>query len=446
MFASECKAILQHPKHQKGIDKEGIMNFMGAGFCFGDRTLFRDIKLIPQGCVLVYEKKKLSLKKYWDYSVKPVAGGINEYTDKFYYHLKGALERCVNGGKNVFIPISGGLDSRTIAGIANDCKKSIFSCTVGLSHSRDVYYGRRIGERTCVKHTVLPVSSDYIAKFGSYGVKLSEGTVTNHVFFTLRILDFNAPPDIMVSGFIGDVLSGKNLSAGMSDSEEIKRIKFLNAFSCENLNDVMDSSFKSLIGVNSEYWTRSLRSADAEAFSDKFMINALQERQRRYAAFLINYLGREFNAVAPFADNQLMDFMMSIPSELRIQQKLYKNMIQNKLPLVADIPVDRTGKRMRSTWWSWRWENLKRMVPDNIKRKFRTADSRNWVVDCNDAIRTGSAPYFRDLFSDREHMAGLFKTDAVERLFRAHMERRVSEYHKLCAIATIIEWRRQFGV
>ena len=208
----------------------------------------------------------------------------------------------------------------------------------------------------------------------------------------------------------------------------------------------MDSSFKSLIGVNSEYWTRSLRSADAEAFSDKFMINALQERQRRYAAFLINYLGREFNAVAPFADNQLMDFMMSIPSELRIQQKLYKNMIQNKLPLVADIPVDRTGKRMRSTWWSWRWENLKRMVPDNIKRKFRTADSRNWVVDCNDAIRTGSAPYFRDLFSDREHMAGLFKTDAVERLFRAHMERRVSEYHKLCAIATIIEWRRQFGV
>jgi asparagine synthetase B (glutamine-hydrolysing) len=461
MFASECKAIIQHPKYHKDIDKEGIVNFLGAGYCFGETTLFQGIKLIPQGCFMVYDGRGVSFKKYWDYSVKPVTGTIEGFTDKFYYNLQSAFERCVNGEKNVFIPISGGLDSRTIAGIAKNCGKSIFGCTVGLMKSRDVCYGKKIAKKFYVNHTVLPISSDYIAQYGPSGVKLAEGTVTNHVFFILRILDCNIIPNIMVSGFIGDVLTGKNLFAGMTNSEEMKKFRFLRAFNCPELNDILNSSFKSLIGINSDYWNKSLHSADAEAFADKLVILSLRERQRRYTTFLINHLGRELNVVAPFSDNQFVDFIMTIPPELRIEQKLYKNVILNKLPFVADIPRDKTGERIRSTWWSWRWEYLKGMVPHCIRQKYsglryRLADypitqkigigykRPCWCIDADDSIRSGSFSYFRELFSDREHMVDLFQIDAVDKLFKDHVERRIHAYDKLCAIATIIEWRRQF--
>jgi len=461
MFASECKAIIQHPQYQKAIDKVGIVNFLGAGYCFGETTLFQGIKLIPQGCFMVYNGKNVSFKKYWNYSIKPVIGRIDEFTEKFYFNLKSAFGRCVDGEKSVFVPISGGLDSRTITGIAKNCGKSIFGCTVGFIQSRDIRYGKRIGKKICVGHTVLPISNNYIAKYGNYGVKLSEGTVSNHVFFILRILDCNIIPNIVVSGFIGDVLTGKNLFDNMSNSEQIKKFRFLRAFSCPELNDILNSSFESLIGINSAYWNRSLLSADAEAFADKLVIFSMRERQRRYTTFLINHLGRELNVVAPFTDNQFVDFMMTIPPELRIEQKLYKNVILNKLPFVADIPQESTGNRIRSTWWSWRWEYLKGMVPHSIRQKYsdlryKLADypiSQKigigykrpcWCIDADDSIRSGSFSFFQELFSDREHMVDLFNIDAVDKLFKAHVEKRIHVYEKLCAIATIIEWRRQF--
>ena len=52
VFASECKAIINHPNFRKTIDIEGLTNFLGAGYCFGENTLFKGIKLIPQGSVL----------------------------------------------------------------------------------------------------------------------------------------------------------------------------------------------------------------------------------------------------------------------------------------------------------------------------------------------------------------------------------------------------------
>ena len=446
IVASECKAIISHPKYRKAMDKEGIVNFLGAGYCFGERTLFKDIKLIPQGCTLTYKDTVLSFKKYWDYSVNPVSGTLDKLTDKFFFYLEGAFKRCINGEESVFIPLSGGLDSRTMAAIANINGLQIYGCTIGRSRSMDVRYGRKIGERICSGHTVLPLGSDYIRRYGSKGVSLTNGMVLNEVFYILRLLDYQGDGNTFISGFLGDVLSGGKLADSSLSVNKIIKQKFLYIFDSMQLHDITDPSLEPLIGVNEAYLATAMNNAHAEARCDKAMIVELKERQRRFTNFYFPFFERRWDIAAPFTDRYFVDFALTLPVEPKINQKLYKNVILKKLPLVADIPVDKTGKRMCSTWWSWRWENVKRMVPNNIKQKFRTGDNRNWVVDCDDAIRTGSAPYFRDLFSDREHMAGLFNIKAVDRLFRSHLNREANEYRKLCAIATIIEWRRQFMV
>jgi len=55
----------------------------------------------------------------WGYSMKPIPEDVEEFTGRFYIKLKNAFARCMNGSKNVFIPFSGGLDSRTMADISS---------------------------------------------------------------------------------------------------------------------------------------------------------------------------------------------------------------------------------------------------------------------------------------------------------------------------------------
>jgi len=96
---------------------------------------------------------------------------------------------------------------------------------------------------------------------------------------------------------------------------------------------------------------------------------------------------------------------------------------------------------------SYQYAHLKDTLRENpFARKFVPGRNREWLVDCDHSIRNGSAAYFRDLFSDKENTDDLFDRAAVQRLFEAHLNERMNAYHKLCAIATIMEWRRQFWV
>lgn len=442
VFASECKSILTHPKYRRAIDKEGIINFLGAGYCFGERTLLKDIKLIPQGCLLEYENSNLTLRKYWDYSVKPVTENLKELTDRFFFHIDSAFKRCINGEKSVFIPLSGGLDSRTMAGIAKTNNLRINGCTVGYKESRDAHYGRSIGRKICTHHSVFYVGRDYIKKFAPRGIRLTDGLVLNQTFYILKLLDYEIDSNILVSGFLGDILTGNNLVEFKLPVKQIIKQMFLQAFDEDELPKILTPALKHLVGINSSFLGQSLNNADAENISHKSMITALKVRQRRYTSYYLHELGRKWNVVSPFTCNEFVDFILTLPLEMRMNQKLYLNAIKNKLPFLANIPVAKNDNRMQSTWWSWRWEYLK----NKLSNRNDTRRKRCVTVDYDDAIRSDSSSYFNELFSDREHMVDLFDIDAVNKLFKGHTEGHINENKKLCSIASIIEWRRQFDI
>jgi asparagine synthetase B (glutamine-hydrolysing) len=461
VFGSKCRAILSHSRYRKEMDKEGLINFLGAGYCFGDRTLFQGIKLIPQGSRLEYRDGKLELRKYWDYSVRHVEGSMEEYAERFFSLLNESFQRCVKGVSKVFIPLSGGLDSRTMAGLAASNGLEIHSCTAGHPRFRDFRYGKRLGEKISTHNTVLPIGNDYIKKYGASGVERTEGAVVMSIFYLSRLYECVGSADVLVTGFLGDTITGMNLTDRTATAEEAIRSKFIGSLYDEALTSILTPALKSLCGINSAYLKRSLSNALAESMYDKTLIVNLQERQRRHTSNFLPELGSKWNVVAPFADNHFVDFMLTVPTRFRDKQSMYKKVICEKLSAVASVPESYTGRRLQSTWWSWRWESLKSKIPpvilqNSLQLRNRIEDSRLMrklgkgntfhVIDINKAMRTGSADYFQELFSDKERMLDIFNIDAVKKLHTEHMERRVNNNRKLCKIATIIQWRRQFGL
>jgi asparagine synthetase B (glutamine-hydrolysing) len=466
VFASECKAIIGHPLYRKAMDIEGVINFLGSGYCFGQRTLFKDIHLIPQGCAMTYEGQKVSFNSYWEYNVRPAADSFDELTERLYQTLGQAFHEAVGNERRVVIPVSGGLDSRTMAGLAARSGLQIFGFTIGSPGSRDLRFGRRIGKKVCFYHETLPLATDYIAQYGPEGTALMDGLVATHPFFLLKLLRVKRASDILITGFLGDILTGSDVTNETLSPEQMLRRKFLFGFGSEELINILKPSLRSLSRTNESYLTNSMEAINASDPRDKAWFCLLKERQRRYVSTVILSLRRHWHVVAPMANSAFVDFMLSIPTKFREEQLLYRNMIRVKLPAVACVPDCRKNAYMVSTPWSWRWQYVKSKVPvpilqsaaligDRLETLLSNSSlaeragltNRNIVTTrFDDVIRFGSREYFQDLFSERERIADIFDLRSVSDLFEAHMGRKINAWHKICFLGALIEWRRQFEI
>jgi len=71
LFASEPKAILQHPGCQASPDPEGIWHYLTYRSVPAPGTLFRDIRKLKQGHWLVFDRGGCVEKQYWEIPLIP---------------------------------------------------------------------------------------------------------------------------------------------------------------------------------------------------------------------------------------------------------------------------------------------------------------------------------------------------------------------------------------
>ena len=122
IFASEIKAILQHPAVQREVDLTGLDQMLTFPGLISPRTMFKNIHALKPGHYLLVEDGKLSVREYWDLSY-PTSDQINyqlSETDALEL-LDEQLRKAVNYRLNADVPVgfylSGGLDSSLIASL-----------------------------------------------------------------------------------------------------------------------------------------------------------------------------------------------------------------------------------------------------------------------------------------------------------------------------------------
>ena len=97
--------------HGNEFDYESIAVWAAIGFFLGDTTFYKDVKVLQPSCT--FENGKVTGPDWqWHYSPRDIS--LPQAVDEF-EHL---FEKIINHqtqGKDIIIPISGGLDSRTLA-------------------------------------------------------------------------------------------------------------------------------------------------------------------------------------------------------------------------------------------------------------------------------------------------------------------------------------------
>lgn len=121
IFASEIKAILEHPFVTPTVTKENLLELIALGPAHTPgKTFFKDIFEIKPGFIGILNKNEFVTKKYWDLETKECLDTEEEAIEKIHFLVTDACKRQLVSDVGICSMLSGGIDSSILTKIASD--------------------------------------------------------------------------------------------------------------------------------------------------------------------------------------------------------------------------------------------------------------------------------------------------------------------------------------
>ncbi|MGK0173946.1 MAG: asparagine synthase (glutamine-hydrolyzing) [Ulvibacter sp.] len=358
-WSAEQKGFLQLKSFPKKIDKNSLQCFMQLGHLMGTATWFENVKQVDASSWLTYsleDLKVVSNIRYWSWSkVKVQKISFEDAVVQGGKLFKSAVAKQCLDNKNYLIALSGGLDSRAIfAAIPEEVKVEAF--TFGVKNCEDIQYAQKVTANRPARHKAYILNDQNWFKGRAEAVWRSEGMISfAHYHATQFEPDIGKKGQISFNGFAGEVVLGsywmKNLNSPTTLSRAQKEFgEFVEM-------DRPENPFYQ-IGKEAPY--------------------CLNARVRKFTAHGLNEI-KEFENRIPFFDNQLIEFIYSIPDEYRQENKLYNQLLLNEFPkYFKTIPRQGSGVVISNEkGWAYYSRRIPRILLQKIgvdRRDFATYD------------------------------------------------------------------------
>jgi len=150
VFSSRMKGILACPfLVRRTINLDAIVHVVASSIIPTPKTIFQEVKKVPSGHLLMYEKGEVKTEPYWEISfLNPSKESESALAQKFKEHLTEAISICLPMDKtsnHIGTFLSGGVDSSTITGILTQLlKHPVKAFSIGFDEQRfnEINYAR----------------------------------------------------------------------------------------------------------------------------------------------------------------------------------------------------------------------------------------------------------------------------------------------------------------
>jgi len=148
LFGSEQKAILAHPAARRELDKNALLEYFTFQNIFTDRTLLEGVKLLPPASVAripMDGNGTPQIIRYWDYRFREPDHPVDprEYREELDRLMRQAVSRQLVADVELGAYLSGGMDSGTLTALAARELPYIktFTCGFDLSSASGIEMG-----------------------------------------------------------------------------------------------------------------------------------------------------------------------------------------------------------------------------------------------------------------------------------------------------------------
>ncbi len=173
IYASEIKAILEHPSVPREVDLTGLDQVLSLPGTISPRTMFRDIRSLQSGHYLLVKNGDVQVREYWDLEYPKIDEASDGKPETYYAEaLRDLFEQSVKYRLQADVPVgfflSGGLDSSMIAAMIRRVSPGIqrHSFSISFSDERltEAKYQRLMSESVGSVHHEIPFDEEDIAE------------------------------------------------------------------------------------------------------------------------------------------------------------------------------------------------------------------------------------------------------------------------------------------
>lgn len=341
-FAAEAKAILAVCPELRQSDLRGVTEFITCGAVLGDRTIFKDIHVLPVGSAWKFRNARLEEKtRYFDPAEWENQGSLDAET--YYRELQEVftrnLPRYFEGCERVGVSLTGGLDTRMIMAWLRIEPGTLPTYTFGgpYRECHDVKIARTVAKICQQPYQVIPVGDEFLTKFPEYAERT--------VFLSDGCSGVNRAPDLYTNKIVAQIAPVR--VTGNYGSEILRRIRAFKPV------DPHPGLFQEEITSQVELAKETYR----EAINGHAVTFTAFRQAPWYQYGLLALEQTQLSVRSPFLDNDVVRAAFRAPNSKIVTSDLFENdnacsrLIADGSPELHRLPTDR-GLGAENGWAS----------------------------------------------------------------------------------------------
>ena len=158
IFASEAKAILQHPDYELKLDPEPLPLYLRFGYIPDDRTLFAGIRKLNPGHFFVYQNGRMEIERYFKLDFTCTSSSKEEVKNI----MKDSVEHHLLSDVKVGSFLSSGIDSSYLVALS----KVEHTYTLGYNENKysEIQYAKDLCKELGIEnHEKIVTKEEYFA-------------------------------------------------------------------------------------------------------------------------------------------------------------------------------------------------------------------------------------------------------------------------------------------
>jgi asparagine synthase (glutamine-hydrolysing) len=352
--------VIQRLAAPPKIDPPALVDLLHAGYVTGNRTLIEGIRTAGPAAITTLAGSNIRSERYWSYGYNPEPMETAEAIGMLADLLTEVIDRgnTILGrmGARPVLTLSGGLDSRLLAGLfarAKDGRRPT-AVSYGMESDPEVAVAAEIAHALAIDFRTVPVDSSYLNRAFLERSVREVGLTTRFTCGTgARHLDC-AAGDVLVPGHTGDFVSGGHLppySGLVGTRDQLHRFLDLRHFRYPLSDSILQKVLR--VDCRSRFDGLAQTTADFDFGHDMFgLIDRwnVENRQRRLILMELRAYEQVAPWILPFYDYALIDFFARVPHRLRFGQRLFVQTVLERVftDEAADLgTIRRVGKLLR---------------------------------------------------------------------------------------------------
>lgn len=463
-FASEQKAILADTRFRRTLDKQALLEYFTFQNIFTDRTLLADIQLLPAGHYMTIDlgsdKPEVKRTPYWDYRFREPdrPARKEEYVEELDRLFRQAVNRQLISDVELGAYLSGGMDSGSITAVAAGSFPYLktFTCGFDLSSASGIELGfdervraEAMSARFKTEHYEMVLKAGDMERcLPNLAWHLEEPRVGQSYpnYYAAKLAGKFVK--VVMSGAGGDELFGgypwRYYRAVVNQDFEHYVDQYYVFWQRLIPNSVLSKVFSPIWGDVKDVWTRDIfrnvfLTHDNELDRPEDYINHslyFEAKTFLHGLFVVEdklSMAHSLETRVPFMDNDLVDFAMQCPVNLKL------NNLADVIRLNENEPGNKSGRYFQKTSDGKQIlrDVMSRYIPEEItkaeKQGFSSPDASWFKGESIEFVK-------RKLLTGSPRIYEYLDADSVRGLIHQHLDGQENRRLLIWSLLNVETW------